>query len=94
VQASNSSALRAQGAGLRAWSIAALDDSDLLVQHLDGLDPESMTDMARAMRRVAADREGKKVALFALEPSPLIGALHDAGYRVDTFTMILFELRL
>ena len=82
--------------GLRAWSICALEEGwdALPLHHLDGIDRPAVVEMAQAMRRTAADAGRKTVETFALEPSPLIDALREAGYRTEDFTMIIFELRL
>lgn len=82
-------------AGLRAWSICAWREvAELSVQHLDAIDAASLADMARSLRRMAADAGRSKVTLFALEPSALIGALREAGYSSDEFSMVIFELPL
>ena len=82
--------------GLRAWSIGALkagwDEAQL--HHLDGLDHPSLVDMAQAMRRYAADGGRKTIETFALDPSPLIDALREAGYHGEDFTMVILELPL
>jgi len=82
--------------GLRAWSICALEEGwdALPLHHLDGIDRPAVVEMAQAMRRTAADAGRQTVETFALEPSPLIDALGEAGYRVEDITMIIFELRL
>ncbi|MGH2592972.1 MAG: GNAT family N-acetyltransferase [Anaerolineae bacterium] len=82
--------------GLRAWSICSIEAGSeaLPLHHLDGIDRSALVAMAQAMRRTAADASRKTIETFALEPSPLIGALGEAGYRVEDFTMIIFELQL
>jgi GNAT superfamily N-acetyltransferase len=82
--------------GLGAWSICSTYEGWDTVQmnHLDGIDQQSMIDMARAMRRHAADAGKTKIEMMALDPSPLIDTLREAGYRCDDFRMWILELRL
>jgi len=86
---------RADGTGLRAWSICALDeDTQMGLQHLDAIDSASLAEMAGSMRRYARDAGRSLVTTFAPEPSPLIGALREAGYRTEEMAMIVLELKL
>ncbi len=87
---------RFDGSGLRAWSICSLIEGWDAAQlhHLAGSDSASSVEMAQAMRGHAADNGFETIETFALEPSPLIDALHAAGYRGEDFTMIVLELRL
>lgn len=82
--------------GLHAWSICALEEgwSEASLHHLDGSDPASLVEMAQAMRRYASEAGRKTVETFALEPSPSVAALRASGYRVEDFTLIIFELQL
>jgi len=84
------------GLGLRAWSICSLIEGWDAAQlhHLDGIDSASIIEMAQAMRRHAADNGFRTVEAFALAPSPLIDAFHEAGYRGEDFAMNVLELRL
>lgn len=94
LQAGEVFGLRREGSGLRAWSICSPDeDGEMWLQHLDAIDAGSLTEMARAVRRLAAELSCKTIVTFALEPSPLIGALREAGYRTEQFTLIVLELR-
>lgn len=82
--------------GLRAWAICDSPSNwpELLLQHLDGAGTRAMADMARAARRLAAERGRATVEGFALEPSPVCGALAAAGYRAEDHRMVVLELPL
>ncbi len=82
--------------GLRAWAICELREGwdAAVLHHLDGSDPASLVAMVQAMRRRTAEAGRKMVETFALEPSPPVDALHAAGYRVEDFMLIIFELQL
>ena len=82
--------------GLRAWSIGArlAGWDEAQVYHLDGIDQPSLVGMAQAMRGYAAESGAKRVATTALDPSPLIDALPEAGYHAEDFTLFIFELGL
>lgn len=81
---------------LRAWSIASNHQGWHATQlnHLDGIEPRAMIELARSMRRYAADSGLLKIETLAIDPSPLGDALRDAGYRAEDFTMFVLELKL
>ena len=87
--------LRGEG-GLHAWSIGEVieDWEEAQMHHLDGSDLASMVELARSMRRLAADAGRAKIEMAALDPSPVIDALREAGYRSEDFRMWLLELPL
>ncbi len=81
---------------LRAWAICELkeDWDEALLHHIDGIDTASIVEMAQAMRHHAAATGRKTIEVFALDPSPLIDALRQAGYRGEDFKMVILELPL
>jgi len=82
--------------GVRAWVIAETIEAwdEAQVHHLDGSDLASMVELARSMRRLAADAGRAKIEMAALDPSPIIEALREAGYRSEDFRMWILELRM
>jgi len=82
--------------GLRAWSICSLFEGwdEAQMHYLDGADHASLVELARSMRRHAADGGRGQIESFALDPSPLLDALRAAGYRTEDFTIVVLELLL
>ncbi|HET7091022.1 MAG TPA: hypothetical protein VFL17_20510, partial [Anaerolineae bacterium] len=82
--------------GLRAWSICSLFEGwdEAQMHHLDGADPASIVELAQSMRGYAAGGGREKIECFALDPSPLIDLLRDAGYAGEDFAVTVLELEL
>ena len=84
------------GSSFRAWAIGGVHDEwdEAQLVHLDGTDPAAIVELARSMRRLAADAGRPKIEMPALDPSPIMEALREAGYRSEDFRMWILELRM
>ena len=85
-----------RGSSFRAWAIGGVHDEwdEAQLYYLDGSDPAALVEQARSMRRLAADAGRAKIEMPALDPSPIIEALREAGYRSEDFCMWILELRM